>query len=218
MFKNFQDRMEAGQALAKALAAYRGRPDVLLFALPRGGVPVAHEVAQALSLPLDIWLVRKLGMPGQEEFALGAIAMGGVRYINPEYVEMSGIGKKNLEQVIAKEEAELQRRNALYRHGRPVPPLKGKTVIVIDDGLATGATMRAAVESLRQMRAQKIIVAVPVGSASACTALSPLADDVVCLHMPEPFYGVGQWYRDFSQTSDEEVQEILSTYKKNPLS
>ncbi|MCE9508294.1 MAG: phosphoribosyltransferase [Alphaproteobacteria bacterium] len=218
MFKRFQDRVEAGEALAKALTAYKARPDVLLFALPRGGVPVAHEVAKALSLPLDIWLVRKLGMPGQEEFAMGAIAMGGVRYINPEYVEMGGIGKKSLDQVIAKEEAELQRRNALYRHGLPVPQVKGKTIIVVDDGLATGATMRAAVESLRQLQAERIIVAVPVGSASACAALSSIADDVVCLHMPEPFYGVGQWYMDFSQTSDDEVQEILGHYGKNKLS
>jgi len=218
MFRRFQDRVDAGEALAKALTAYKARPDVLLFALPRGGVPVAHEVAKALSLPLDIWLVRKLGMPGQEEFAIGAIAMGGVRYINPEYVERGGVSKRSLDQVIAKEEAELQRRNTLYRHGLPVPQVKGKTVIVVDDGLATGATMRAAVESLRQLRAEQIIVAVPVGSASACAALSSIADDVVCLHMPEPFYGVGQWYMDFSQTSDEEVQEILSHYRKNALS
>jgi len=213
MNNRFQDRVEAGQALAKALAAYKGRKDVLLFALPRGGVPVAHEVAKALSLPLDIWLVRKLGMPGQEEFALGAIALGGVRYINPEYVAMGGISQKSLEQVIAKEEAELQRRNDLYRQGKPLPQMKEKTVIVIDDGLATGATMRAAVESLRQLQAKRIIVAVPVGSSSARQDLASLADEVVCLYAPEPFYGVGQWYRDFSQTSDEEVQAILDRYR-----
>jgi predicted phosphoribosyltransferase len=218
MFKRFQDRVEAGEALAKALTAYKAKPDVLLFALPRGGVPVAHEVAKALSLPLDIWLVRKLGMPGQEEFAIGAIAMGGVRYINPEHMFLGEISQKSLEQVIAKEEAELQRRNVLYRHGLPVPQLKGKTILVVDDGLATGATMRAAVESLRQLQAERIIVAVPVGSSSACAALSSVADDVVCLHRPEPFYGVGQWYLDFSQTSDEEVQEILGHYGKNALS
>jgi predicted phosphoribosyltransferase len=210
--------VEAGQSLAKALASYKGRPDVLVFALPRGGVPVAHEVTKALSLPLDVWLVRKLGMPGHEEFAIGAIAMGGVRYVNPEHVFLGDLSRESLEQVVAKEEIELERRNVLYRQNKPLPAVKGKTVIIVDDGLATGATMRAAVESLRQLQAQRIIVSVPVGSSSACKLLAAVADEVICPYQPEPFYGVGQWYMDFSQTSDEEVQEILAQYGKSALS
>ncbi|MBI3440811.1 MAG: phosphoribosyltransferase [Proteobacteria bacterium] len=211
MGKIFCDRAGAGQELAKALAVYKERPDVVLLALPRGGVPVAHEVAKALSLPLDVWLVRKLGMPDHEELAMGAIAMGGVHYLNPSLAAQ--LEQQEIERVIAKEEIELQRRDTLYRQGRPLPQLQGKTVIVIDDGLATGATMRAAVESLRQLQAGRIIVAAPVGSVSACRELSFIADEVICPYAPENFYGVGQWYADFSQTTDKEVQDILGHYR-----
>ncbi|QQG35767.1 MAG: phosphoribosyltransferase [Micavibrio aeruginosavorus] len=209
MYQKFRNREEAGLELSNALSRYKENPDTIILALPRGGVPVAHEVAKALGLPMDIWLVRKLGVPGHEELAMGAIALNGVCHINKDIIFNLNIAPHLLNQVMVKERAELDRRNKLYRQGRRAPDIRGKTAIVVDDGLATGATMHAAVESIRQVKASHIVVAVPVGSKSTCEDLKAIADDVVCLRMPEPFYGVGQWYLDFSQTSDEEVQNLL---------
>lgn len=209
MYTKFENRSKAGRELAHALAKYKGKPGTLILALPRGGVPVAYEVAQALTLPMDVWLVRKLGVPGHEELAMGAMALDGSFHINKEIMQNLNIPPHFFNQVIVKERAELARRNTLYRRDRPVPDIKGKTVIIIDDGLATGATMRAAIESLRQAKAGHIVAAVPIGSKESCEMLEMVADEVICPFKPEPFYGVGQWYRDFSQTSDEEVQFIL---------
>lgn len=214
IFRQFQDRTEAGRALAKSLSAYAHKSDVLVLALPRGGVPVADAVAKALSLPMDIWLVRKLGVPGHEELAMGALSMGGICHISTDIVERLHIPETLVQETIARERLELDRRNLLYRQDKAMPNLKDKTVIVVDDGLATGATMHAAVLSLREAHARRIIVAVPVGATSACSTLEDIADEVVCAHMPEPFYGVGQWYEDFSQTSDGEVLQILNPKKK----
>ena len=206
---HFHDRTDAGQHLAKALAHYRERPDVLVLALPRGGVPVAFEIAQALHLPLDLMLVRKLGVPGHEELAMGAIAMGGVMVLNEDIVHKLSIPETVITQVAAAEQAELKRRNKAYRAGRAAPHLAHKTVLLVDDGIATGANMRAAVQAAKKQQAAEVIVVVPVASASACDDLSGLADGVVCLTMPESFYGVGQFYADFSQTSDAEVKSLL---------
>ena len=202
----------AGRQLADALVAYKGQEDALVLALPRGGVPVAHEVAQALSLPMDVWLVRKLGVPGQEELAMGAISLGGICHLEPAIISALGISRHRIEGVMMKEGQELERRNLLYRGDRPLPDVLGRTVLVVDDGLATGATMRAAVASLHAAQAGRVVVAVPVGAAPSCAELEDVADEVVCPHMPEPFYGVGRWYADFSQTSDREVQDILALY------
>lgn len=212
MFRRFKDRSEAGHELAKALAAYADKNDVIVLALPRGGVPIADVVASELSLPMDVWLVRKLGVPGHEELAMGALSMGGICHIDNEITEELDISQQAVKEVIVQEYQELERRNRLYRHDRPLPVLKGKTVIVVDDGLATGATMRAAVLSLRKAQADRIIVAVPVGAVPSCNTLRGVADDVVCVQTPEPFWGVGQWYGNFSQTSDEEVLETLDRY------
>lgn len=206
---HFHDRSDAGKQLAKALSLYKGKPDTIVLALPRGGVPPAYEIAQALLLPLDILLVRKLGMPGHEELAMGAIASGGVRVLNEDIVHGMSIPESVIADVAAEEQAELNRREQAYRGGRPAPDLEHKTVILVDDGMATGANMRAAVESARRQQAAQIIVAVPVASDSACDSLSGMADGVVCLFMPEPFYGVGRFYQDFSQTSDAEVKALL---------
>lgn len=213
MQRKFSSRVEAGKELAKALKVYKDKPDTLIFALPRGGVPVAHEVAQELSLSLDVWIVRKLGLPYEEEVAIGAIAMGGARYINHEYVAIGGVSQTMIDNVISREEVELQRRNTLYRKDKPIPEVKDKTVIIVDDGLATGATMRAAVEDIRNLKAKQVIVAVPVGAEDSCKMLSSIADEVICLYKPDFFFGVGQWYADFTQTSDEKVQSILSLYE-----
>lgn len=210
MFKRFKNRMQAGQQLAAALSGYSGNDKTMVLALPRGGVPVAHEVAAKLGLELDLWLVRKLGVPGHEELAMGAIAQGDIRVLNHDVVEQLGITKETIENVAAYELAELERRRKLYRGDAISPEIKSMTIIVVDDGLATGATMKAAVCALRQAKAAKIIVAVPVGSPSTCKELESLADEVVCLRTPVPFYGVGRWYKDFSQTSDEEVKELLA--------
>lgn len=209
IFRSFQNRTEAGHALAKKLSAYAGKQGVLVLALPRGGIPVAGVVAKSLSLPMDVWLVRKLGVPGHEELAMGAISMGGVCHVDRNIVASLNIPDYLIQETIAKERGELERRYQLYRLSKPPPSLKDKTVIVIDDGLATGATMHAAVLSLRKAHAHRIVVAVPVGAISACAMLEDIADEVVCAHVPEPFYGVGQWYDDFSQVSDEEVLSIL---------
>ncbi|MBA2659936.1 MAG: phosphoribosyltransferase [Nitrosospira sp.] len=210
-FHGFANRAEAGKILAEALSGYIGKNNILVLALPRGGVPVAYEVARKLSAPLDLWLVRKLGVPGQEDLALGALAGKNIRVLNDDIINLLNIDQSAIDIVIAREQAELGRRNRLYRQDRPPPDIKGKTTIIIDDGVATGATMRAAIASLRQADATQIIAAVPVGAVSTCRKIEQEADELICLHTPEPFYGVGQWYIDFSQTSDEEVLALLAS-------
>jgi len=205
----FRNRHDAGRQLAMELSGYAARPDVLVLGLPRGGVPVAYEVAQELHVPLDVFLVRKLGVPSQPELAMGAIATGGVRVLNEDVVHALEIAPDEIDAVARAEQAELRRRERLYRDERGPPRVRGKVVILIDDGLATGSTMRAAVAALRQQRPARIIVAVPVGAASTCSELAAEADEVVCAQTPEPFYAVGLWYKDFAQTSDEEVRELL---------
>jgi predicted phosphoribosyltransferase len=205
----FRDRTEAGRQLAAKLTAYADRPDVLVLALPRGGVPVAFEVARALHAPLDVFLVRKLGVPGHEELAMGAIASGGVRVLNEDAVRGLGIPDDVLDAVSEGELRELERRERAYRGGRPAPPVRGRTVILVDDGLATGSTMRAAVAALRRQGPARVVVAVPVGSPETCAEFQAEADEAVCARTPEPFYAVGLWYEDFSQTSDEEVRDLL---------
>ena len=206
----FQDRTDAGRQLAEELLSYGGRDDVIVLALPRGGVPVAFEVAQRLSIPLDVFVVRKLGVPGHEELAMGAIASGGVRVLNEDVLYVLPDAQSIVEMVTAIEREELKRRERNYRSDRPAPEVRGRTVILVDDGLATGATMRAAASALRQQGAAKIIVAVPVGAPSTCHEIRSVADEVVCLQTPGSFMGVGQYYEDFSQTSDEEVRELLA--------
>ena len=208
----FPDRHAAGRELAERLRKYAGRDDVLVLALPRGGVPVAYEVAEALGAPLDLFLVRKLGTPGHRELAMGAIASGGVRVLNDDVVRWYGIGPRDIEVVAQEEQRELERREAAYREGRPPVPLKGKVVILIDDGLATGSTMKAAVQAVRAQAPSRVVVAVPVGARDTCVELESIADEVVCARMPEPFSAVGQWYIDFEQTTDEEVQELLRNH------
>jgi predicted phosphoribosyltransferase len=209
MAMRFHDRTEAGQRLATQLQPYVAQPDVIVLALPRGGVPVAFEVARALRVPLDVFVVRKLGMPGHEEYAIGALASGGVRLINEHAVAVHGLSQRDVDRVTAAEQMELDRRERSYRGERPFPDLRGKTVILVDDGLATGSTMRAAVHALRVEGPNRIIVAVPVSAADTCRAFRDIADDVVCVMTPEPFYAVGLWYDDFSQTTDEEVHDLL---------
>jgi predicted phosphoribosyltransferase len=206
----FRDRREAGQLLATKLTAYANRPDVIVLALPRGGVPVAYEVARALGAPMDIFLVRKLGVPGYEELAMGAIATGGVRVLNDELVGGLRIPDYIIDEVAAWEQQELERRERLYRGARPAPDVRGRTVILVDDGLATGATMQAAVRALRLQQPARIVVAVPTAAPETCTQLKAVADDVICAITPEPFHAVGLWYEDFSQTTDEEVRDLLA--------
>jgi putative phosphoribosyl transferase len=205
----FPNRAEAGRLLAEKLAQYAGRDDVIVLGLPRGGVPVAYEVARALGVPLDVFIVRKLGVPGFEELAAGAIASGGVRVLNDDVVRGLPNASEIIEAITAREAAELERRESSYRNGRPPPELRGRVVILIDDGLATGATMRAAVAALRQRGAAKIVVAVPVGAPDTCRELEAVADETVCVVAPEFFRAVGQYYEDFAQTSDEEVRDLL---------
>jgi len=205
----FRDRVDAGQHLAGKLKKYADRDDVVVLALPRGGVPVASEVARELAAPMDVFLVRKLGVPGQEELAMGAIASGGVRVLNEAVVRGLGISDEIIEAVTEKEQRELQRRERAYRADRALPDVRDRIVILIDDGLATGSTMRAAVAALRKRHPGRIVVAVPVGAADTCADLREEADEVVCVRQPEPFFGVGAWYQDFSQTTDEEVRDLL---------
>jgi predicted phosphoribosyltransferase len=208
----YADRREAGRTLAAALADVvpeGERRDVIVLGLPRGGVPVAAEVARALGAPLDVFVVRKLGLPGRPELAMGAIATGGTRVVNREVVSALGIEDDAIDAVASSEAVELARRAQVFRGDRPDPDVSGKTVVVVDDGLATGSTMRAAVEALRRQRPARIVVAVPVGAASTCRDLSRLVDDVVCAATPEPFVAVGHGYDDFAQTTDDEVREIL---------
>ena len=211
----FLDRRDAGRRLAAKIAGYSNRPDVLVLALPRGGVPVAYEVARALNAPLDVFVVRKLGVPGYEELAMGAVATGGVRVLNNEVVEGLGIPAPVIDAVAARERQELARRERLYRGGRPPPDVRGRTVILVDDGLATGATMHAAIEALRQQGPARIVVAVPTASPDTCEEMKKRADEVICAITPEPFHAVGRWYQEFSQTTDEEVRELLARQSKS---
>jgi putative phosphoribosyl transferase len=205
----FRDRTDAGKHLATKLLSYKDRPDVLILALPRGGVPVAFEVAQVLRVPLDIFLVRKLGVPGHEELAMGAISTGGVRVLNEDIVDYLRIPEHIIDAIAAEELQELKRRELAYRGDRPEPEVKGKTVILIDDGLATGSTIRAAAEALRQKQPERIIVAVPVSAPETCDEYRIGVDEIICAVTPEPFLGVGMWYLDFSQTTDDEVRDLL---------
>ncbi len=202
----FHDRKDAGQQLASTLSAYK---DSIVLGLPRGGVPVAYEVAKALHVPLDVFVVRKLGVPGQRELAMGAIASGGVRVINDDVIQTLRIPLSTVDAVAAQEQPELERQQRLYRGDGALPDFAGLTVIVVDDGLATGSTMRAAVRALRQSNPKRIVVAVPVGAADTCRSLRTDADEVICLHAPESFYSVSTWYQEFAQTSDDEVRRLL---------
>jgi predicted phosphoribosyltransferase len=207
--EHFRNRLDAGELLANRLAAYAGRPDVIVLALPRGGVPVGYAVAKAMRAPLDVMVVRKLGVPGHAEFAMGAIASGGEYVLNRELVQSLGVPGQLVEATARQELAELERREQLYRAGRPPLQLRGCTVILVDDGLATGASMRVAVKAVRKTQPARVIVAVPVGSPDTCSEMGKEADEVICDFTPEPFNAVGLWYEDFSQTSDEEVQRLL---------
>jgi putative phosphoribosyl transferase len=206
----FRNRTEAGRVLARALGDYADRDDVVVLALPRGGVPVAFELAKALRAPLDVFLVRKLGLPGHEELAMGAIAAGGVLVLDQDLLRRLGISEAELERTVAEEAQELQRREAAYRGERPPPDVAGKTVILVDDGLATGATMRAAALAVRRLGPAKVVVAVPVAAAETCDEFRDDVDEIVCAVTPAPFYSVGLWYDDFSQTTDDEVRELLA--------
>lgn len=205
----YRDRAQAGRFLGEKLAPYRGRPDTIVLGLLRGGMPVAEQVAIALGAPLDVLVVRKLGVPWQEELAMGATASGKVRVLNQELIRELEITPDAVEAVAQREEREVERRERLYRGERPAPELRGKTVILVDDGLATGSTMRAAILAAKQRDPAAIVVAVPVAAASSCEELRSLVDDLVCPLTPEPFHAVGQWYEDFSQTSDDEIHAIL---------
>ncbi len=205
----YRDRSEAGKQLAARLTKYADRDDVLVLALPRGGVPVGFEVARQLRVPLDIFLVRKLGVPGHEELAMGAISTGGVRVLNEDTIDYLRIPASVIDAVAASESRELERRERAYRGDQPEPDVRGKVVILVDDGLATGSTMRAAAAALRQQEPARIVVAVPVSAPQTCDEYRIGVDEIICAKTPEPFYGVGLWYEDFSQTADEEVRELL---------
>lgn len=212
----FTNRTDAGRRLADLLPAYAGRPDVVVLALPRGGVPVAYEVASRLGAPFDIFLVRKLGVPGQEELAMGAISEGGVEVLSEDLIRQLRIPDAFVRQTAARERLELDRRDTFYREGRGLIPVRSQVVILVDDGLATGSTMEAAVVGLRRLEPARIVVAVPVGAKETCERLRKIADEVVCLETPEPFQAVGLWYDDFSQTSDEEVLRLLADAHSQP--
>lgn len=209
MKARFADRRAAGRELAARLRPYAGRPDVLVLGLPRGGVPVAYEVARALRAPLDVFVVRKLGVPGHGQLAMGAIASGGTMVLNEDVVGAVGVGEQEIEAVVREEGRELERRERLYRRDRGPLPVSGRTAIVVDDGLATGATMRAAVTALRQRGAGSVVVAVPTASPVTCREIGETVDEIVCVFTPEPFTAVGLWYDDFAPTSDDDVRELL---------
>jgi predicted phosphoribosyltransferase len=206
----YADRREAGRVLAGRLRDYAGRDDVVVLGLPRGGVPVACEVARALNAPLDVFVVRKLGVPGRPEYAMGAIAGGGVRVLNDDAIRQLRISPSAVDAVARAEQMELERRERAYRGARPAVPLEGRIVILVDDGLATGSTMRAAVLAIRRQFPSQIVVAVPVGARETCRTMDDIADEVVCARMPEPFRAVGLWYEDFDETTDDEVRRIVS--------
>jgi putative phosphoribosyl transferase len=210
--RQFDDRRKAGVELVAKLRKYAGRSDLVVLALPRGGVPVAFEVAEALDAPLDIFLVRKLGMPGHREFAMGAIASGGIRVMNEEALRWYNVSERAIDAVAQEEQRELERRELEYRRGQEAADLRGRTVILVDDGLATGSSMKAAVQAVRQQKPARVIVAVPVGAPSTCDELAQFADEVICARTPEPFSAVGIWYRDFSQTTDEEVRTLIDEH------
>ena len=211
----FKNRRFAGQVLAKELTAYANNPDVLVLGLPRGGVPVAFEVAKMLNAPLDVLVVRKLGVPDQEELAMGAIASGGVRIVNKDIISLVKISDEVIARVSAQEERELERRERLYRGNRPLKDLQGRTVILVDDGLATGATMWAAVVTVRKHQPAQIAIAVPVAAPETCQELETEVDEIVCISTPSPFRSVGLWYESFPQTTDEEVRDLLAKAAKN---
>lgn len=214
METRYRDRSEAGKLLATKLTTYAHQPDVLVLALPRGGVPVAFEVAKALKVPLDVFLVRKLGVPGREELAMGAIATGGIRVLNEDVVRTLHISPHTIEAAANREAQELERRDRLYRDDLPPPDVNNHSIILIDDGLATGATMRAAAQALRLQHPARLVIAVPVAAPPSCDAMRSEADEVICPLMPEAFYGVGWWYDDFSQTSDKEVHDLLALARR----
>lgn len=205
----YADRSEAGRALAEHLRDYENRDDVVVYGLPRGGVPVAFEVAEALDAPLDVLIVRKLGVPGQPELAMGAVASNGVRFFDDELVRRLGVGKADIDRIAREQREEVRARERRFRSGTDVPDAKGATAIVVDDGIATGSTMKASVQALRQMSPSRVIVAVPVASPSACAEMEKIADEVICLSTPQPFSAVGAWYQDFTQTRDEDVRRLL---------
>jgi len=215
-YQAFVDRRDAGRVLASRLTKYASRDDVVVLALPRGGVPVAYEVASALGAPMDVFLVRKLGTPGHRELAMGAIASGGVRVINDDVVQWYGISASAIDRIAREEQGELERREREYRDDRPAPDLTNKIVIVIDDGLATGSTMRAAAQAVRARHPGRVVIAVPVGAAQTCAELAAVADEVICVRMPEPFSAVGQWYLNFEQTDDAEVRQLLQKSSATP--
>ena len=210
----FRDRADAGRQLLSKLGTYKGRPDVLVLGLPRGGIPVGYEVARGLGAPLDVFVVRKLGVPGQEELAMGAIASGGVRILNQDIVQAMAIPAHVIDSVTSTEVQELARRERLYRGDRPAPDVMGRTVILVDDGLATGATMRAAVAALRRMKPKRIVIAVPIAAVPTRREFAGEVDEIVCLHTPEPFFSVGFWYDDFSQTTDDQIRDLLARAAK----
>jgi putative phosphoribosyl transferase len=212
----FRNRTEAGRLLAARLMKYAGRSDVLVLALPRGGVPVALEVARTLHAPLDVFLVRKLGLPGHQELAMGALATGGIRILNEDVIRTLRIPDEVVDAVAAGEQEELERRERVYRGGRPAPDVRGRIVVLVDDGLATGSTMRAAVAALRRQGPAQIVVAVPVGAPETCAEFQDEADEAICVRAPEPFYAVGLWYEDFSQITDEEVHDLLERASEAP--
>src|SRR5262245_2929057 len=214
--QTFIDRRDAGRVLASRLTKYAGRDDVIVLALPRGGVPVAYEVASALGAAMDVFLVRKLGTPGHRELAMGAIASGGVRVLNEDVVHWYGISASAIERIAREEQEELERRERAYRDDRPPSEFTNKTVILIDDGLATGSTMRAAAQAVRARRPARVVIAVPVGAPQTCAELAAVADEVICVRMPEPFSAVGQWYLNFNQTDDDEVRDLLQKSSVTP--
>ena len=207
---NFIDRTDAGKKLAEKLLEYKDKSNVLVLGLPRGGVPVAFEVAEAIDAPLDVFIVRKLGVPGQPELAMGAIASGGIRVMNENVVRRSGVSEQQIEEIAEKELQELKEREEIYRGARPDIEISGKTVLLVDDGLATGASMRAAVSALKELDPEKIVVAVPTAPADTCNEFDSLVDEVICLRTPSPFWGVGGSYQNFSQTTNEDVREFLA--------
>jgi putative phosphoribosyl transferase len=218
MSARFHDRADAGRELVAHLQRYANRPDVIVLALPRGGVPVGDEVARGLGVPLDVFVVRKLGLPWHEEVAMGALASGGARMIDERLIQAYGLDRSLVDEVVRRESLELDRRERLYRGQRPFPDLVGKTVILVDDGLATGSSMRVAVEALRAKRPAGIVVAVPIAPPDTCDAMREVADEVVCAVTPDPFYAVGLWYENFAETSDDDVRILLQRARRPPAS